>query len=207
MLSWGSFSSVPALSEPVAPLGQRQQQQHRAARGAWSRSCIAPTAGPGRWRMLAPDTCACQASCPLVSGGTSSVSCHPPVGFRPMGAVGHPSLRSLGGEMSPQDRPAGQPGTLGGCAWLCVLDNALPSAGGFPQGGSQATSQEKASKPSYCWFLEPPLYSRATEQTSSREMGHTWSCDPCCHPGDTSWAGEDSSAPSALGACRGTECM
>lgn len=172
----------------MAPAGQQHPDCQPLGDGGCSQ---AP--GPAAHRCL-------QTSSPLVSGGTPLGSCHPPVGFRSAGATGHPLLRSLGGGMSPQDHPAGQPGTLAGCAWLCVLDNSLPSAGGFPQGESQVTGQGKVSKPSFCWFLEPPLCSGATEQTSSREMGHTWSCNPCCHPRDTSWAGGDSSAPSALGA-------
>lgn len=89
-----------------------------------------------------PHTCACQAANPLVSGGTSPVSCL--VAFRPMGAAGPPSFRSLGGGMSPWDCPVGQSGTLAGCAWLCVLDNVLEA---FPKLSPKPPAMEKHPSP------------------------------------------------------------
>lgn len=79
-----------------------------------------------------------------------------------------------------------------------------PQCWGFsPRGGAKPLARKSTQAQ-----LLLVLCSRATEQTSSREPGHAWSCNlRCCHCGDSSGACGDSSAPSALGALRDTKHM
>lgn len=122
MLSQGTFSPVPTLGEPVAPVAAAQGSSGGLEQVLCQLDCQSMGTEDAHSLLARPHTCACQASSPLVSRGTS-VSCL--VAFRPMGAAGPPSLWSLGGGMSPQDHPVGQSWTLAGCAWLCVSDNVL----------------------------------------------------------------------------------
>lgn len=70
--------------------------------------------------------------------------CHPPVGFRPTGAAGHPSLRSLRGGMSPHWTI--QRGSLG--LWPAVPGSvfwiiACPVPEAFSRGGPKPAAREK----------------------------------------------------------------
>lgn len=124
--SGGTSSSAPDL-HLVAPAGKWRWPQRRAAQGEWSRFCVTPTASWGGEGCLHPI-----ASSPLVSVRTLPVSC-----------MEYPPRTIRWGSLELWLWPA-----------LC-FDNALPGAGGFPQGLKPAV-REKCAKPSYCWCLEPP---------------------------------------------------
>lgn len=99
------------------------------------------------------------------------VSCHFMVGFRPTGAVGHPSRRSL--VECPHWTLQWGSWDVGSVFWImpCPVSEVLPEGGPKPPARESAQGQ----------LLRVPC-SRATEQTSSREPGHCWSCNlRCCH--------------------------
>lgn len=114
------------------------------------------------------------------------MSCHPPVGFRPMGAVGAPTTKvPVQGGCPHRTIPWGNLGL-----WLVMPDSVFwimpsPVPEVFPKAGPKPSAREEHLSPVTAGSQSP----QCAPEPPSKPAAGKW--DNPCHPADFSWAGGD----------------